>query len=249
MQNASMVLIAAWALAGCAGLGADAGKEQTMTYRVKRLGGPMTVDANWDKAAWRTAEPLELTHFMGKRPEHFPKVRARIAYDHESLYVIFRVDDRYIRAVARRHQDSVCTDSCVEFFFAPGPDVSKGYMNLEMNCGGTMLFHYQLVPRKDQVPVSPADLASILVAHTLPKRIEVEITEPTTWTVEYRIPFEILGRYYPDPIMPAPGVRWRANLFKCADATSRPHWLTWAPVDKPSPDFHTPEFFGVLEFE
>jgi len=47
---------------------------------------------------------------------------------------------------------------------------------------------------------------------------------------------------------PAPGVAWRANLNKCADGMSHPHWLTWAPVGVPRPDLHRPEFFGILEF-
>jgi hypothetical protein len=48
---------------------------------------------------------------------------------------------------------------------------------------------------------------------------------------------------------PATGVQWRANFYKCGDKTSHPHWLTWSVVDKPEPDFHRPEFFGILEFD
>jgi hypothetical protein len=48
---------------------------------------------------------------------------------------------------------------------------------------------------------------------------------------------------------PGPGVTWRANFYKCADKTSHPHWLTWAPVNYPKPKFHLPEYFGRIEFE
>ena len=48
--------------------------------------------------------------------------------------------------------------------------------------------------------------------------------------------------------VPEPGVGWRANLYKCADDSSHPHWLTWAHVDNPTPDFHLREFFGILRF-
>ncbi|MCB0276848.1 MAG: diguanylate cyclase, partial [Calditrichaeota bacterium] len=27
------------------------------------------------------------------------------------------------------------------------------------------------------------------------------------------------------------------------------HWLTWAPVEHPKPNFHLPEFFGTLVFD
>lgn len=48
---------------------------------------------------------------------------------------------------------------------------------------------------------------------------------------------------------PAPGTRWRANFYKCADKTSHPHWLTWAPVDYPKPKFHLSGFLGWIEFK
>ncbi len=36
------------------------------------------------------------------------------------------------------------------------------------------------------------------------------------------------------------------NLNKCASATSAPHYLSWNPIDTPTPDFHRPEFFGKI---
>ena len=221
-----------------------------MTYKVKRLDKPMAIDGDWNKAQWKGVEPLELAHHMGDKPEHFPKVQAKLQYDDDAIYVIFRAKDRYIRAVAAKHQDPVCKDSCVEFFFTPGTDVSKGYFNLEMNCGGTMLFDYQLVPWKDQVPIAAEDLAGIEIAHSMPKQIDPEIAAPTTWTVEYRLPLGMLSKYFPDlPAKPSSGVTWRANVYKCADATSHPHWLTWSAVEFSRPNFHMPKFFGVLVFE
>jgi hypothetical protein len=218
-------------------------------YRVERLKAPLTINAKWDKPAWQKIAPIELTRFMGKRPSHFPHTQARLAYDQQALYVIFRVEDQYVRAATREHQGSVCQDSCVEFFFTPGPDSSAGYFNLEMNCGGTMLFNFQLIPWKNAVAIKPSDLERIEVAHTMPRIVDSEIAEQTTWTVEYRVPFDLLTAYCPTAQKPSPGVTWRANLYKCADATSHPHWLTWAPVDNPTPNFHMPKFFGRLSFE
>ena len=97
-----------------------------MKYQVNRLEGSMNLDADWDKAVWQGVDSLELTHYMGDKPEHFPRVQAKLLYDDESIYVIFRVDDQYVRAVAEQNQDPVCRDSCVEFFFAPGVDLEAG---------------------------------------------------------------------------------------------------------------------------
>jgi hypothetical protein len=219
-----------------------------MEYRVKPADGSIGIDADWTKSAWGGVESLRLAHFMGERPTHFPEVEAKLLYDRDAIYVAFRVVDRYVRAVANAHQAAVYCDSCVEFFFAPGEDLAKGYFNLEMNCGGTMLFHHQVVPRSNKVIVDAADLVRIEVAHSLPTIVEPEVPGPITWTVEYRLPVDVLGKYAPDALRPSPGVRWRANFYKCADETSHPHWLTWSPVNHPSPDFHRPGDFGMLEF-
>jgi len=247
MMTVAAALSLAW-MTGCASTSKTQSKGKPMTYPVNRLKEPILIDGNWDKPAWQEVEPLELTHSMGDKPAHLPKVQAKLMYDENAIYVIFRVEDRYVRAVAKTHQDAVCRDSCVEFFWAPGMDVKKGYFNLEMNCGGTMLLHFQVIPRKDSVPIAPADLERIEVAHSLPKFVEPEIATPTVWTVEYRLPTEMLAKYLPGSARPAPGVRWRANFFKCADQSSHPHWLTWSFVDRPKPDFHVPECFGTIEF-
>lgn len=221
--------------------------EQSLTYEVARFENAPVIDANWNKKEWTDVDPLAIDNFMGDQPEHFPKVKAKIAYDREAIYVIFNVEDQYVKAIHKNHQDPVYKDSCVEFFFSPGESSEGGYFNLEMNCGGKMLFHHQEAPRTGNVNISPEDIEQVKVAHSLPELVEPEIQEPTTWTVEYRIPFSILWKYH-QVSTPGSGTTWRANFYKCADGTSHPHWLTWSPIDFPRPNFHVPEYFGNLEF-
>jgi hypothetical protein len=217
-------------------------------YKVERLSGPVKIDGNWDKLPWINIKPLKINNHMGDKPDHKPLVQAKLAYDEDAIYVIFLVGDRYVRAVAADYQGNVYKDSCVEFFFTPGRDVKKGYFNLETNCGGTALFHFQKIPRKDAVSIPKEVFEQIELAHSLPKIIDPEITDPVKWTMEYRIPFQILKDYY-EITLPSSGETWLANLYKCGDDTSHPHWLTWAVIDKPNPDFHVPEYFGILEFQ
>lgn len=218
-----------------------------MVLNVMRFENPPTIDANWDKPSWADAPAARIGNFMGEKPEHFPIVEAKLGYDDSALYAVFRVEDRYVRAVAENHQGNVCRDSCVEFFFTPATDGPEGYFNLEMNCGGTMLFHFQKQGRDGRIVFPESDLSEILVAHSMPKIVEPEIEDSVTWTVEYRIPADLLEKYYP-VARPAPGVSWRGNLYKCGDKTSHPHWLTWSPVDYPRPNFHVPDCFGELRF-
>jgi hypothetical protein len=190
---------------------------------------------------------MVIARWMGEKPEHRPMVQARLLYDDAALHVIFRVQDRYVRAVVTDYQGPVCTDSCVELFFTPGRSLEDGYFNIEVNCGGTMLFMHQLSRDEQRVPVARQHAQSLAVAATMPRRVEPEREEPTEWRVCYRVPYTTIERYTP-VTRPAPGVVWRANLYKCADNTSHPHWLTWAEVKWPKPDFHRKEFFGELAF-
>jgi hypothetical protein len=191
-----------------------------------------TSAAYFKQIEWQNANTLKLQNYMGEKPEHFPDVRAQLLYDEKNIYVFFKVEDRYVRAVAKKNQDMVCKDSCVEFFFTPSEDISEGYFNVEINCGGTLLLYHQIARNENRKEVSESDCKKIQIITSMPKIVEPEITEPTTWTLKYALPIEILG-----------------NFFKCADDCSHPHWLTWAKVDKPKPDFHRPEFFGTLVFE
>lgn len=222
--------------------------EQSRIYKVHKLTKPMDIDANWDKDQWQKSQPVDIELYMGDKPGHLPKTQAKLLYDDDNIYVIFRVEDSYVRALATEYHGNVWEDSCVEFFFTPGVDISDGYFNVETNCIGTIFCAHQISRGKDQQKLTPDRLDKIEIVSSLPRRIiEPEIKEPLTWIIEYRLPLEILADYC-DLTRPAPGVRWKANFYKCADMTSHPHWLTWSYIDKPQPDFHRPDYFGTLEF-
>src|SRR5262245_4316751 len=107
------------------------------SYRVQRMKDNLTIDADWNKSVWKNVPPMTLEYYMGEEPAHQPKVQARTAYDDHFLYVIWKVDDKYVLAKRTKHQQDVWRDSCVELFFTPGGDPDqRGYFNLETNCAG-----------------------------------------------------------------------------------------------------------------
>ena len=216
-----------------------------MRYTVKRTFRP---PLSTDDPQWQQANVLELKNYMGERPEHFPKTHARLLYDNQNLYIFFKVQDQYVRAVAEELHGKVWEDSCVEFFFTPHAELENIYFNLETNCGGMMLFRYNNRNSDTEKYVEAADCEKMGLIHSLPKIITNEIREPVTWTLTYKIPFDVIARYS-EMTTPHASVKWKANFYKCADKTSHPHWLTWAHVDNSTPNFHLPEFFGTLEFE
>ena len=218
------------------------------TYKVRRLSEAMAIDGRWDKVQWQKVEALDVKLFMGEKPGFIAKVQAKLLYDDENIYVIFRVEDKYVRARATEYHGAVWEDSCVEFFFTPGNDISKGYFNLEVTAIGTILFSHQILRDQNTRQLKASDLDQIEVAHSLPREvIDPERVGPLVWTVEYRLPIDVVSKYS-SILRPGAGVKWRANFYKCADKTSYPHYLTWSLVDIENPDFHRPDFFGALEF-
>lgn len=223
-----------------------------MQYLIRRIFRLDPPDADWDRKQWTQAETVQIAFYPWKDSGHHPPTAVRLLYDDRNLAVIFRVEDHYVRAVAQQFQEMVCRDSCVEFFVAPVPG-SEAYFNFEVNCGGTMLVHRCASPEeqaagKKTYDMAPEDGATIPIAHTLPKIVEPELVGPTTWTVEYHLPFALFEKYF-SISPPRSGTVWRGNFYKCGDATSHPHWGCWAPVDAPQPNFHQPAFFQPLIFE
>ena len=216
-------------------------------YKVHRLHGSLPIDGNWNKPQWQNIKAIPVENLLGPTPAFVPKVQAKMLYDDENVYVIFLVHDRFVRAVATDYNGSVWHDSCVEFFFAPNPEEPMKYFNLEINCGGTPLMHYNLIPRQKYEKVDIEDMKKIEIAHSLPKIVEPEIVEPTTWTLEYRLPLRVIEKYSKIS-RPEPGVTWQANFYKIGEKTSNPHYLTWSVIENGKIDYHQPQFFGTLEF-
>ena len=218
-------------------------------YEVNSFEGQMTIDADWLKPEWKNVKPLIINNYMGEIPEFDHKVQAKMMYStrNECLYLIYRIEDKYVRCTVDTINGPVWHDSCVEFFFAPDNDNSLKYFNLEMNCAGVPLMHYNRIPRIDAVDLDTADILEVEIASSQPVSDTMEVTGPVTWTLECRIPLSILRKYSPIT-NPGPGVTWRANYYKLASKSSHPHFITWSPVISEKPDFHLPEYFGILKF-
>ena len=115
-------------------------------YTVYQVQGSDPLEEPWDGPRWRAAEEARIGHFHAASSPHRPVAAARLMYDAASLYLRFRVEDRYVVAKHSQFQDPVWRDSCVEFFVQPRP--SGGYFNFEINCGGAA------VPRQHDASAS-----------------------------------------------------------------------------------------------
>ena len=235
-----------------------------MGYVINKATQRPSLKGQWDETPWRSANVISLTNFLSQSKSRHPRVEAKALYQDDGLFIFFRVFDKYVRCVQTQYQAQVCTDSCVEFFVEPR--AGRGYFNFEINAGGTLLLYYCGGPRPAEATGKPGTKPDqsaptkrptfnpvpwelgrqVAIYHSLPQVVDPEIEQDTEWRVEYFIPFTIF-EHYVGPLGTIPGQVWRANFYKCADQTSHPHWLTWAPMGAQC-NFHLPQYFAPIKF-
>ena len=222
--------------------------KKVSAYDVYKLTKSMKIDGIWNKPRWQNIKAIEIDNYMGEMPKYHPFVQAKMMYDNNSLYIIFSVMDYYVRCLTQAYNGPVSQDAAVEFFFSPDTSLPKDYFNLEINCGGTPLMGYNSISKKKSMLLDTNDIKKIIIAHSLPHKIDSEIVGPVTWTVECKIPLSVL-RTYSKVIRPKRNVVWRANFYQIASEGSNSHYITWSFIDNIKPNFHLPQFFGEMRFQ
>jgi len=217
---------------------------------VRAAGSRPRLRDGWDDPPWSTAEVLEVGHFRPEGSSHRPRTQARLLHVAEGLCGLFRVEDRHVLSVHTRFGDPVYRDSCVEIFLQPKPE--RGYLNFEMNAGGALRASHITDHRRTAdgfaafTNLTEEDGRRVGVRSSLPSVVRPEVTDPLGWELAFFVPKSLLEKYV-GPIGPMSGEVWQANLYKCGDGTSHPHWASWSPVDVLN--FHLPHCFGTLRFE
>lgn len=173
-------------------------------------------------------------------PQQFP-YKPIVAFDaaasNTHLFVRFFVRGLGLKALFDKTNDPVWQDSCVEVFIADHD--GNGYRNFEMNCIGTLLSAHQKARGVDVVRITDDEAAQVIRLTSLEPQTFDEKEGIHQWSAAIGIPFSLLG-YTARP------QSLKANFYKCADGSRWPHYVSWAPIDTPKPDFHRPEFFGTL---
>ena len=131
----------------------------------------------------------------------------------------------------------------MEFFSIPAGDGI--YYNLECNCIATILL--AAGSERNNREMAPSEITDQVKrwASLGRETFEEKIGE-CTWEVALLIPYKV---FFKPAITGLDGMSIRANFYKCGDELQKPHFLSWNPIKIEKPDFHRPDFFGLLEFE
>ncbi len=185
------------------------------------------------KPQWDAIPSVSICHPLWSNvPEIVPSAQA--AWDEDALYVRLQALEPHILRRFTGIYDSVCDDSCLEFFFCP--EGNTRYFNFEANPNGALYVGYgQAAPARTR-----------LIRQNFGEIFGVQTFDiPGGWGVELRIPVSFIRIFVPEFTLEA-GKTLQANFYKCGDETVKPHYFAWNPVDLPEPNFHRPDFFGTI---
>ena len=171
-------------------------------------------------------------------PYH-PLTTFTIAHSDNHIYINFFVRCNYLRAMNFENNSPVYEDSCVMFFVKP--DRSEKYWNFEFNCIGAIKASHRESRAVNVTPLSDSEISTIAVLPSCGRRPFREVEGLFTWDLLAAIPLNLLGIKFDGKPVELSG-----NFYKCASGTSQPHYLSWAPVPTPEPDFHQPQYFGQI---
>lgn len=181
---------------------------------------------------WENADVANICCRNWKQFEYFPHTTAKLLYCDYGIHVQMESEEYPILARYRHQNTSVCTDSCMEFFFSPNPEDNR-YFNFEINPFGTMYLGWGISADECINPEEDKDYFEIKT-----------MASGKSWKIQFTIPFEFLNKY-------AGGYSkvMRGNFYKCGSDTAQRHYLSFYPLHATTRDFHRPEYFGEISFE
>lgn len=174
---------------------------------------------------------------------YVPAVSFKIFHNGKYMLIRYDVSECCTRAVASHDDGKVWEDSCVEAFLST--DGGKSYYNFEASCIGKMHIAHRVLGESG-VHADAEHFAMVKRFPSLGNQPFEEIKGDMVWHLIIAIPVEAL---FCDNMTSWDGAELTMNFYKCGDKLSTPHYISWAPINTPKPNFHKPEFFAPVRFE
>ena len=179
---------------------------------------------------WNRAEAVPL-EFVWK--DAFPspyRTSARMIHSEEGVYVKMVTDEWPLRITTMELNGSICTDSCMEFFFTPNT-TDKDYFNIEINPAGvTLTCIGEGRPDRKRLDITGEGVT-----------VETLIRPLQGWELQLYVPYSFMKKHFSK----VENI-FLSNFYKCGDKTVIQHYSAWNEVVAPKPDYHRPECFGKI---
>jgi hypothetical protein len=184
--------------------------------------------------------PVDIVNW--KDFDYKPTVSFSAGYTLHEIFLKYYVTERWFRAEKTEPNSAVYEDSCVEFFVAPADDGL--YYNFEFNALGTCLLGIGK-GRENRIHADSSVISMIRRNGSAGASPIGEQPGEFTWDLLIGIPVD---SFFKHKITGLSGKTFRANFYKCGDKLRVPHYLSWNPVVTDKPDYHRPEYFGLMKF-
>ena len=185
-------------------------------------------EPDWSKVPVLQIDKVLWTEDFGIRAQ------GQLCYSDDALFVHLRAVEKDVRAENTEPLSPVFEDSCLEFFLMIVD--APNYFNFEINPNGCLSI--QFGPSKpDRIEIVRADAGEYFNIH--------RNRTGDGWEVFYQIPLAFFRLFFPDFQFDG---EMAANFYKCGNKTVHKHYLSWSPIDLEEPNFHCPEYFGVIRF-
>lgn len=232
----SSLFAAACIIAGC-----STHNDTTMTIKKFNLSPADTAAV---EAAFEQVEPQKIACCdWPETAPYCPEASFRMFHNGDLLFIRYNVTEESTMAEASEDGGRVWEDSCVETFISPDSDLH--YYNFEANCIGIMHIGYRLKGENGEL-ATPEVYGAIKRTPTLEAKPFSLREGECSWQLTIAIPASAL---YKHNLRTWDGLNCTMNVYKCGDRLKNAHFLSWAPIDNPKPNFHMPDFFAKVAFE
>lgn len=173
---------------------------------------------------------------------YLPSVDFAVAHNGTNLLIHYRVTEKRTIGTMEKDLEPVYKDSCCEFFCMNEGDIL--YYNIESNCLGSILM--ECGKGRDSRTTSTEDnLQGIDRWASLGRKSIGLIAQETHWELALVVP---LDAFWLHNYRTLSGKTFLVNVYNCVGSGDDRQYVTWNPINTPSPDFHRPEYFKRLYF-
>ena len=173
---------------------------------------------------------------------YLPAVDFAVAHNGTNLLIHYRVTEKRTLGTMVKDLDPVYKESCCEFFCMNEGD--SLYYNIESNCLGSILMECGS-GREGRTVSTEENLLFIDRWASLGRKSVGLITQETHWELALVVPISAFWRHDYGTLS---GKTFLVNVYNCVGSGDDRQYVTWNPIDTPSPDFHRPEYFRRLYF-
>jgi predicted metalloprotease with PDZ domain len=212
-------------------------------------------DGDWESAPW-TDEFVDIEGDARPRPRF--RTRAKMLWDDTYFYVGALLEEPHVWGTLTKHDSIIFQDNDFEIFIDPDGD-NHEYYEIELNALNTEWDLFLRRPYRDGGPaLNEWEIPGLKTAVHVDGTINRPTDRDASWSVEFAIPWKVLGEFARRPAPPCAGDQWRVNFSRVewqhelVDGGYRkvPHsrednWV-WSPQGVI--DMHRPERWGFVQF-